>query len=245
MNRKAYIIGRRKEIIHLVSPESEGGDRGIKYKLRCQERYNPRKRRMGEAKRKKMKRTIGLINVVAIAMALMIAFSGVASASLFAEFAPETRIGYDRMEIGEQGFDFWKSSSKNLLDNPLFAFGKGGLYGNVRDTSKELGLLPIIPASGEEVNAYSKLVVTDVLATTRAEVGITDDSLGLRYKIDAGGSKDVSMAKGSISAGMSVFAVDGSDGGLGSRLSYEEESTAIGLFKFHMVMDYTSKITTP
>ncbi|NQE04345.1 hypothetical protein C5S32_00605, partial [ANME-1 cluster archaeon GoMg1] len=36
-----------------------------------------------------MKRTIGLISVVAIAMALMIAFSGVAAASWLAEFTPE------------------------------------------------------------------------------------------------------------------------------------------------------------
>jgi hypothetical protein len=46
MNRKAYIIGRRKVFILLVSPESEGGDRGIKYKLRRQEGYNPRKGKM-------------------------------------------------------------------------------------------------------------------------------------------------------------------------------------------------------
>ena len=187
-----------------------------------------------------MEKIARLISVVAIAMALMVAFSGVASASLFAELAPETRIGYDRMEIGDQGFDFWKSGSKNLLDNPLFAFGRGELYGNVRDTSKELGLLPIIPAGCEEVNAYSRLAVTDVLATIRAEVGITDDSLGLQYKIDAGGSNEGSMATGRISAGMSVYAVDGS-----SRLSYEERSTASGSFQFHKVMSYTSKITTP
>ena len=80
-----------------------------------------------------MKRTIGLISVVAIAMALIIAFSGVTSASWLAEFTPENKIGYDRTVIGDQGFDFWKSSgsSKNLLDNPTLAFGKREVYGNV------------------------------------------------------------------------------------------------------------------
>jgi hypothetical protein len=48
------------------------------------------------------------------------------------------------------------------------------------------------------------------------------------------------MAVGRISAGMSVYAVDGS-----SRLSYQERSSAYGEFEFHKVMDYTSKITTP
>ena len=38
-----------------------------------------------------MKRTIGLIGVVAIAMALMIVFSGVAAASWLAEPTPENQ----------------------------------------------------------------------------------------------------------------------------------------------------------
>jgi hypothetical protein len=60
-----------------------------------------------------MKRTIGLISAVAIAMALLIVFSGVAAASWLVELTPEnqtvkTAIGYDRMVTGDQGFDFGK-----------------------------------------------------------------------------------------------------------------------------------------
>jgi hypothetical protein len=109
-----------------------------------------------------MEKIARLISVAAIAMALIIAFSGVASASSLAE--------YYRMEL------------------------------------------------------------TDVLAA---------------YKIDAGGLKEGSMAKGRIAAGMSVFVMDGSGGGVGSILSYEEKSTASGLFVFHKVIDYTSGITPP
>ena len=180
-----------------------------------------------------MKRTIGRISVVAIAMALMIVFSGVASASWFAEPTPEiktikTAIGYDRTVTGDQGFDFWKSSSSNnLLDNPTLAFGKREVYRNVNFNKNfdiysgtgytpRLGSLPITPASSKKMNAYSKLAVTDVQATTIAKVGMTDNPV-LNYKIDAEGLNDGFMAVGRISAGMSVYAVDGSDGGLGLR----------------------------
>ena len=112
---------------------------------------------------------------------------------------------------------------------------------NIGYTSK-FGLLPT--ASYKEMNAYSKLVATDVQATTRAEVGMIDDPV-LNYKIDAEGSNEGSMAKGRISAGVSVYVMDGSAGGLGSRLSYEERSSACGEFQFHKVIDYTSKIKTP
>ena len=201
---------------------------------------------MSEVIRKKMGKTTRLIGVVAIAMALLIVFSGVAAASWLAEFTPEnqtvkTAIGYDRTITGDHGFDFWKSSSsKNLLDNPTWAFGKRevnfDIYSGTGYTPR-LGLLPT--ASSDEMNAYSKLAVTDVQATTRAKVGMTDNPV-LNYKIDAEGSNDGSMAKGRISAGMSVYVVDGS-----SILSYEERSSASGSFVFHKVMDYTSKITMP
>ena len=200
-----------------------------------------------------MEKIARLISVVVIAMALMVAFSGVASASWLAEFTPENKMGYDRTITGDQGFDFWKSSSsKNLLDNPTWAFGKREVYGNVNFNknfdiysgtgyTSELGSLPITPtpASCDEMNAYSKLAVTDVQATTITKVGMTDDPV-LNYKIDAEGSNEGYMAKGRISAGMSVYAVDGS-----SILSYEERSSASGSFVFHKVMDYTSKITMP
>jgi hypothetical protein len=91
--------------------------------------------------------------VVAIAMALMIAFSGVASASWLTEYTPEkqtvnTLIGYDRTERGDQGFDLWKSSSTSK-------FG-----------------------SFEGMNAYSKLLATDLqdewsMATGRISAGMS------------------------------------------------------------------------
>jgi hypothetical protein len=108
-----------------------------------------------------MKRTIGLISAVAI-------------------------IGYDRMVTGDQGFDFWKSSSSgNLLDNPTLAFGKREVYGNVNFNknfgiytgtgyTSRLGSLPITPASSKKMTAYSKLVATDVQATTTTKVGMTN-----------------------------------------------------------------------
>jgi hypothetical protein len=202
-----------------------------------------------------MEKIARLMSVVALAMVLMIAFSGVASASWLTEYTPEkqtvnTLIGYDRTEIGDQGFGFWKSSSKNLLDHPTLAFGKVvtdfnknfNAIKSTGDTSKELGLFPT--ASSKEMKAYSKLLATDVQATTRAEVGMTNDPV-LNYKIDAEGSNEGSMATGIIAAGMSVYVADGSDGGLGSILSYEERSSASGSFEFHKAMSYTSEITTP
>ncbi|NQE53287.1 hypothetical protein C5S29_06810 [ANME-1 cluster archaeon GoMg3.2] len=155
-----------------------------------------------------MKKTTRLMSVVAIAMALMIAFSGVASANWLAEYTPEKQTvnrlrGYDSL---------WKSSSTSN-------FG-----------------------SFEGMNAYSKLLATDLQATTTTKVGMTDNPV-LNYEIDAEGSNDGST--GRISAGMSVYAADGSDGGLGSILSYEERSSASGSFEFHKEMSYTSKVTTP
>jgi len=189
-----------------------------------------------------MGKTTRLIGVVAIAMALMIAFSGVASASWLAEFTPENKMGYDKMEIGEQGFDFWKSSSSgNLLDNPTLAFGKWevnfDIYSGTGYTPR-LGSLPINPASSKKMNAYSRLVATDVQATTITKVGMTDNPV-FNYKIDAEGSNEGSMATGGISAGMSVYVAGD------SRLSYVERSSARGSFQFHKVMSYTSKITMP
>jgi hypothetical protein len=152
--------------------------------------------------RKKMKKIARLISVVALAMALMIAFSGVASAANWlTEYTPEKQtvnrlIGYDSL---------WKSSSTSNF----------GLF--------------------EGMNAYSKLVATNVQATTRAEVGMTNNPV-LNYEIDAGGSNG--WSKGRISAGMSVYVA-------GDPLLYEDRSSASGLFQFHKEMSYTSGIMTP
>ena len=156
-----------------------------------------------------MKKIVRLISVAAIAMALIIAFSGVASASSLAE--------YDRMEIGDQGFD-WKSSSIiNLLNT-----------GNVKYNGIMIG-------SGVATD-FNKNFIKSTGDTSKWN-GLTD--VLAASKIDAGGLKEGSMAKGTISAGVSVFVVDG------SILSYEEKSTASGLFAFHKVIDYTSVITPP
>ena len=179
------------------------------------------------------------ISVVAIVMALIIVFSGVAAASWLAEFTPENQTVKTATKIVD-----WKSSSKNLLDNPTLAFGKVATDFNrnfnaiksTDDTSKELGLLPA--ASSKKMNAYSRLVATDVQATTITKVGMTDNP-ALNYKMDAEGSNEGSMATGRISAGMRVYVVGD------PILSYEERSSASGSFQFHKVMSYTSGITTP
>ncbi len=187
------------------------------------------------------KKTTRLISAVAIAMTLTIVFSGVAAASWLAEFTPENQTVKTATKIVD-----WKSSSKNLLDNPTLAFGKVATDFNRNfnvhtDTGytpkwNELGLLPT--ASSKKMNAYSRLVATDVQATTITKVGMTDNP-AFNYKIDAEGSNEESMAKGSISAGMRVYVAGD------PILSYEERSSASGSFQFHKVMSYTSKITMP
>ncbi len=186
-----------------------------------------------------MEKKARLVSAVAIVMALMIVFSGVAAASWHAEFTPENQTVKTTTKIVD-----WKSSSGNLFDNPTLAFGKVATDFNKNfnaikstgDTSKELGLLPT--ASSKKMNAYSRLVATDVQATTITKVGMTDNPV-LNYKIDAEGSNEGSMATGGISAGMGVYVAGD------SRLSYEERSTASGSFQFHKVMSYTSEITMP
>jgi hypothetical protein len=133
---------------------------------------------------KKMKRTIGLISVVAIAMALMIAFSGVASASWLTGYTPEKQtvnrlIGYDRTERGDQGFDLWKSSSTSK-------FG-----------------------SFEKMDAYSELLATDLqdewsTATGRISAGmsvyVAGDPFSYEERTTASGSfqfhKEMSYTSG-------------------------------------------------
>ena len=188
-----------------------------------------------------MEKIARLVSAVAIAMALLIVFSGVATASWLAEFTPENQTVKTATKIVD-----WKSSSENLFDNPTWAFGKVAtdFNGNFKVhtgtgyTSKwnELGLLPT--ASSKKMNAYSRLVATDVQATTITKVGMTDNPV-FNYEIDAEGSNEGSMATGGISAGMGVYVAGD------SRLSYEERSSARGSFQFHKVMSYTSKITTP
>ena len=171
----------------------------------------------------------------------------------------EVQYSFNAVGINSDNSSLYHSLSttkaKGLETNSIFNFNYAAegnsTEGGVMDMTENIGLtsiysgygsglLPLIPASCEEVNAYSKVTGTNVLAATITKVGITEkDPVGLQYKIYAGGQKEGSWANGKVSAGVSMYVVDG------SKWSYEEESTASGSFQFHKVMSYTSKITTP
>ena len=113
-----------------------------------------------------------------------------------------------------------------------------------------------LPASCEEVSARSSMMVTDVLATTRTQVGITESPVRLHYGITATGSGGAGTpAHGRIAAEFSVFAEEGSAGNgghcglgnvskptLGSRLTYYERSSANGEWEFSKEMNYESRV---
>ena len=80
----------------------------------------------------------------------------------------------------------------------------------------------VIPGSCEEVNVYSKIVVTDVQATTETSVGITAAPVNLKYRINAVGT-------GLVIAGVGVYVEDGRGySTLGSRMAYTEKSIGYG-----------------
>ena len=111
--------------------------------------------------------------------------------------------------------------------------------------------IPNLPASCEDVKASSRMVVTDVLATARSKVGITEAPVSLHYGVTATGSGGAGTpAHGSIAAQFSASALEGSaenvdQYALGSRMTYYERSSARGLWEFHAEMDYTSRIKLP
>jgi len=91
-----------------------------------------------------MKKVIGLISVVAIAMALTVVFSGVALASQPVPPTKETEIIDITTDITcsgsvveSQGLSL-KIDSKNLLDNPPLADGE--IYGAIKYDEKMIGL---------------------------------------------------------------------------------------------------------
>jgi hypothetical protein len=117
----------------------------------------------------------------------------------------------------------------------------------------------LLPASCEDVKASSSMVVTEVLATTRSKVTMSEAPVSLHYAITAtgpGGAGD--PAVGSIGAKFSVYTEEGSGSGgtfkgycsagdpqnftLGSTLEHYEESTANGLWEFSKEMDYVSVV---
>ena len=133
-----------------------------------------------------------------------------------------------------------------------------GIVANWCPTEEELlccpcaaAAIPNLPASSEDVKASSSMVVTDVLATTRGKVGITEAPVSLHYGVTATGSGGAGTpAHGSIAAEFSASALEGSaenvdQYALGSRMTYYERSSARGLWEFHAEMDYTSRIELP
>ena len=111
--------------------------------------------------------------------------------------------------------------------------------------------MPNLSAGGEDAKASSSMVVTDVLATTRGNIGITEAPVSLYYGVTATGSGGAGTpAHGSIAAEFSASALEGSaenvdQYALGSRMTYYERSSARGLWEFHAEMDYTSRIELP
>jgi len=273
-------------------------------------------------------KTTKLMGVVAIAMALMIVFSGAVVASRPACTTPETQTINTVIQISSRGMVTetekvsWESSNEDLLNSPPLqdreVIGRidyteslkvtDGTTVYVKDMGVDTGSEPNLdvmtsvgytqgrtigalsldedagmgivsnwantsavipcsfatratgnklPASSEDVSAGSSMLVTDVLATTRAKVGITEAPVGLHYAVTATGSgvlpeidsDGTPLAHGRIAAEFSVSALEGSaengnvsESTLGSRLTYYKRSTAIGLWQFHAGMDYESRI---
>jgi len=164
--------------------------------------------------------------------------------------APGEAVGeikYDDKMISSNGTTELGKSSGVITDYmPNFAVikdigYKSGDMGSLSSTEQAgmrySGASPPLSTSNtsEDVNAYSKMIVTDVNATTETEVGITDtEERDLRYGINAEGT-------GSVSAGIDASAKEKVDRGM----SYEDKSTACGgNFSLEKNADYTSKPST-
>ena len=94
-----------------------------------------------------------------------------------------------------------------------------------------------IPASCEEVNVYSEMVMTDVQAETDTTVGITKAPVNANYDVTVTGT-------GLVAVGVDVYVEDGRSykEALGSRLMYKEKSIAYGDFEFTKKIGYESVI---
>ena len=270
-----------------------------------------------------MEKTIELISVVAIVMALMITFCGVPAASRPACPTPETQsvktviLISCRGMVTEEAKVSWESSNENLLNSPPLqsrevvgrmdykgslkvtdgvtrfvkdmrvdtgdtpnldamksvGYSQMGTIGSLsHDEDVRMGIvanwcpteteeevlcpcaaaaIPNLPAGSEDAKASSSMVVTDVLATTRSKVGMTEAPVSLHYEVTATGSGGAGTpAHGDIAAQFSAYALEGSaknveQYALGSRMAYYERSSARGLWEFHAEMDYTSRIKLP
>jgi len=288
-----------------------------------------------------MKRATILIGVVATAMVLSIAFSGVALASQPACPTPETETIKTVTQISCQGRVTeteqvsWESSNEDILNNPplaefeigVFTTGEevvgkldyyqdlkvtDGVTNFIKDMDVDTGSVPNLnvmksigysqgttigslshdeevsmgivagwypaenvvlcpfasafqfgtfapfPASCEDVKARSKMVVTDVLATTVTKVGMSEAPVDLHYAVTATGSGGAGTpAHGSIAAEFSASVEEGStdwwigghcaqgwveDYDLGSKLTHYEKGSANGEWEFSKEMDYQSVI---
>ena len=280
-----------------------------------------------------MKKTTRMIGVIAIAMALTVAFSGVALASppvcppIEKDTIKTVTIISCQGMVTEEEAVTWDSTNEDLINSPPLnnqeIIGKmqykqdlkvtDGMTKFVKDMGVDTGIAPNLnvmvsigytqgetigslshdedvgmgivanfvptagvilcpfasaevarlPASCIDVDASSKMVVTDVLATTRTKVTMSDAPVSLHYEVDATGSGGAeTAAHGHIVATFSAYVEDGSSGNvddldadwelceqgdaaswtLGSKLTHVEKSTANGLWEFHKEMDYTSRI---
>ena len=113
--------------------------------------------------------------------------------------------------------------------------------------------VPVLPPSCEDVKASSSMTVTDVLATTRTKVEMSESPVSLHYAVTATGSGGAGTpAKGHIAAEFSAEVEDGAlfssilfdvfKPPLGSKLTHYEKSTADGMWEFHKEMGYESRI---
>ena len=156
---------------------------------------------------KKMKETTRLISVAVIALALLIAFSGVALASRNVPSTPETdtltittEIVCDRkvMEIEQLN---WESSSKDLLDNPPLASKEK--YGKIKYNDN------LVSSSGD-TNFYKDFKIdtgkTPNLGVTK-NIGYTASEKG---SLSHAESVDMTL----ISSGSCVYVAAGSSMGV-------------------------------
>ena len=143
---------------------------------------------------KKMKKQLRLTGVVAIAMALMIAFSGVALASPFVPKTPETEIlaittiikcNGTVVENEELG---WESSSKNLIDNPPLAAGE--IYGQIKYDEIMIGLdgdTNFIKDFGVDTGIAPNLNVMKTIGYASGDLGSLSHAEEVGMKIIAAG----------------------------------------------------------
>jgi uncharacterized repeat protein (TIGR01451 family) len=148
-------------------------------------------------------------------------------------------IKYDDKMIGSNGTtEFTKNFGVNTNVTPNLAVTKdigyksgdlGSLSYDEQVGLRYSGASPPLSSTTkcEDVNAHSKMVVTDVSAATETEVGITEtEERDLHYGINAEG-------KGSVSAGVDASAFS---------MSYKDKSNAYGgNFSFDKKVGYKSK----